>query len=518
MTTAQTHVERRHTPWYKSLRRILTTTHHTEIGMLYFAFSYIFLIVGGLFALWMRWELATPEGNVVDANFYNSLFTVHGTLMIFFWATPVFFGFANYMVPKMIGAPDLYYPKLNALSFWLLPVAAALLLIGWPNISWTGYAPLTVIQPDIGVDMWILSLHIVGTSSIIGSLNFIVTIWRLRRPGINFSNMPLFVWSIAVTAFIIILAVPVLAFGLTLLLLDRNFGTQFYIPEGGGDPILWQHLFWFFGHPEVYILVLPAMGIISEILPRLVKRPIYGYKAIAYSTVLIGVLGFGVWAHHMFTTGMSIKALAPFMLMTMAVAIPSGIKVINWEATLYGGKIRFNTPTLFTLSFIGTFIVGGITGVFHAGIPVDFHLQDTYFVVGHFHLILFGAISQAAFAATYYYFPHFTKRMYSETLGKVHFISANVGQYLLYIPMLALGLLGMPRRYYEYLPEFQGLHALATFGAILIGVGTIIFLLNLLISWKKGPAASPDPWDAAKNGMPDFMGEAMNEAEAQRHG
>jgi len=504
-------------PWYKSISRILSTTHHTEIGMLYISSSYIFLILGGLMALWMRWELATPEGNIVDPNFYASLFTVHGTMMIFLWATPVFIGFANYLLPKMIGAPDLYYPKLNALSFWLIPVAGVLLLLGWPSIGWTGYAPLSVSMPGAGVDMWILSLHIIGTSSIIGSLNFIVTVWRLKRPGITFSNMPLFVWAMVVTAFIIILAVPIIAFALTLLLLDRNFGTHFYIPEGGGDPILWQHLFWFFGHPEVYILVLPAMGIISEILPRLVRRPIYGYKAIAYSTVLIGVLGFGVWVHHMFTTGLAINAMVPFMLMTMAVAIPSGVKVVNWEATMFGGRITFNTPTLFTLSFLGTFIVGGITGVFQAGIPVDFQLQDTYWVVGHMHFILFGAISQAAFAATYYYFPYFTRRMYSETLGKVHFAAANIGQYLVFMSMMVLGLMGMPRRYYEYLPEFQAWHAVATLGAIIIGIGTIVFILNLLISWRLGPPAKQDPWDAEKHGMPDFMGEAMNRAEAARH-
>ncbi|HIQ29278.1 MAG TPA: cytochrome-c oxidase [Candidatus Caldiarchaeum subterraneum] len=513
--TVQVGARREEVPWYKSLRHIFTTTHHTHIGMLYIAFSFIFLLVGGAMALLMRWELAKAGASFLEPSTYASLFTVHGTLMIFFWATPVFFGFANYLLPKMIGAPDLYYPKLNALSFWLLPVAAALLLLGWPAIGWTGYAPLSVTEPGVGVDMWILSLHIAGTSSIIGSLNFIVTTWRLRNPRVTWSNLPLFVWSMIVTAFIVILAVPVLAFGLTLLLLDRNFGTNFYItPEG--DPILWQHLFWFFGHPEVYILVLPAFGLLSEILPRLVKRPIYGYKMIAYSTIMIGVLSFGVWAHHMFTTGLSIRALAPFMIITMTIAIPTGIKVINWEATLVGARIRYNTPTLFSLSAIASMIVGGITGVFHAGIPVDWQLQDTYWVVGHFHLVLFGVISQVAFAGIYYYYPIFTKRMYSETLGKVHFATANIGQYLLYGSMLALGLMGMPRRYFDYLPEFQPLNTLASFGAFVIGIGTLLFVINLLVSWRLGPKAGEDPWEAEKTGQPDFLGEYYNKLDQMK--
>ncbi|MDW8360556.1 MAG: cbb3-type cytochrome c oxidase subunit I, partial [Candidatus Caldarchaeum sp.] len=274
-----------------------------------------------------------------------------------------------------------------------------------------------------------------------------------------------------------------------------------------------QHLFWFFGHPEVYILVLPAMGVISELIPRLAKKPIVGYRMIALSTVLIAVLGFGVWAHHMFTTGLSPLTLAPFMIMTMSVAIPSGIKVVNWEATLWGGRLRFNTPTLFSLSFVATFIVGGITGVFHAAIPVDWHLHDTYWVVGHMHFILFGAISQAAFAGTYYYFPYFTKRMYSETLGKIHFATANVGQYLVFMAMMGLGLMGMPRRYYGYAEQFQPLHVVATVGALIIGVGTAIFLINILMSWKFGPKAAEDPWDSIKNNMPDFLGEYLNKQE-----
>ncbi|MCS7110436.1 MAG: cbb3-type cytochrome c oxidase subunit I [Candidatus Caldarchaeum sp.] len=498
-------------PWYKSAYQILSTTNHAHIGLLYIAASYIFLVIGGLLALLMRFELATPRGNLVDSNTYSSLFTIHGTLMIFFWAMPVFAGLGNYLIPKMIGAPDMYYPKLNALSFWLFLSAGVLLLASWTNIGWTGYTPLSVITPDVGVDLWILSLHVAGTSSMVGSLNFIITTWRLRRSDIGWWRLPLFVWSWVVTAFIVIFAVPVLAFGLTLLLLDRNLGTGFYLPSAGGDTVLWQHLFWFFGHPEVYILVLPAMGVISEILPRLVKKPIVGYRMIALSTVLIAVLSFGVWAHHMFTTGLSPLTLAPFMIMTMLVAIPSGVKVVNWEATMWGGKIKFNTPTIFTIAFIGTFIVGGITGVFHAAIPVDWHIHDTYWVVGHMHFILFGAISQAAFAATYYYFPYLTKRMYSESLGKIHAITANVGQYMVFLSMMLLGLMGMPRRYYGYVEEYQGLHVVATVGAFLIGIGTAFFLLNMLLSWKFGPKADSDPWQSIKNNMPDFLGEYLNE-------
>jgi cytochrome c oxidase subunit 1 len=502
------------TPWYKSLYGILSTTNHAHIGLMYIAASYVFLVVGGILALLMRFELATPQGNFVTADLYSRLFTIHGTLMIFFWAMPVFAGFGNYLIPKMIGAPDMYYPKLNALSFWLFLSGGALLMASWANIGWTGYATLSVMTPEPGIDLWILSLHVAGTSSMVGALNFIVTTWRLRRSDIGLWRLPLFVWSWLATAFIIIFAVPVIAFALTLLLLDRNLGTGFYLPSQGGDPILWQHLFWFFGHPEVYILVLPAMGVISEILPRLVRKPIVGYRMIALSSVLIAVLGFGVWAHHMFVTGLSPLTLMPFAIMSMAVAIPSGIKVVNWEATMWGSRIRLNTPTLFSISFVGTFIVGGITGVFHTAIPVDWHLHDTYWVVGHMHLILYGAISQAAFAGTYYYFPYLTKRMYSEALGKIHFITSNIGQYLVFISMLVAGLMGMPRRYFGYQEQFQLPNVAASVGAFLIGIGTAFFLLNILLSWKFGPKAGEDPWESVKNNMPDFLGEYLNKLDA----
>ena len=489
------HVEEKERPaFYSSLKGILTTTHHTDIGILYIATSFFFFILGGVAAMLMRTQLTEPNNSVVTPATYSSLFTTHGTTMIFFWVIPCFAGFANYLIPKLIGARDMYFPRLNALSYWLFPFAGAFLWIGMPDAGWTGYAPLSVISQGYGIDLWIMSLVLVGTASILGAINFIVTIYKLRAPGVMFRNMSLFVWSMLVTAFLIVGATPVLSAALLMLLFDRNLGTGFFLPKLGGDVLMWQHLFWFFGHPEVYIMVLPGMGLISEIIPRLAHKKIFGYGAIAGSSIMIGVFGFGVWAHHMFTTGLSIAARIPFMLMTLAVAVPSGIKVFNWIGTMWGGRISLKVPMKFAISFIATFFVAGATGVFQASIPVDYLLQDTYWVVGHLHFMLFGASTQAIFAALYFYFPYMTGRLYNEKWGNVHFVLTQIGLYLLFTMMLLLGLQGMPRRWYTFGAEYALPNLFASIGGFMIGAGVLVLIANLIVSWLRGPRVSGDPW------------------------
>lgn len=492
-------------PLYKDLRRIFTTTHHTDIGILYLTAGFLNFILAGLVAGVMRATL-TARTPPISPSLYASLFTVHGTAMIFLAIVPISVGFANYLLPKMVGAPDMYWPKLNAFSFWLVPPASLLIWLGMPAIGWTGYAPLSVIEPGIGVDMWILGLHLLSISSIAGGLNFLMTVFKLRAPDLPLSRVPLFVWSMIATSFLLVAAIPALSVGLTLLLFDRNLGTSFFVPKGGGDALLWQHVFWFFGHPEVYILVLPAMGLVSEMIPRFAKRPIYGFRAIAMSSLLITIKSFGVWVHHMFTTGLSIEARIPFMAITMAIAIPSGIKVFNWTATLYDARISFKAPMLFALGFVATFLVGGITGVFLPVIPVDYALQDSYFVLGHFHFVVFGIIL-ALVGATYYYFPYMTGRRYSEPLALISFANIFLGSMLTFTSMLALGVQGMPRRYYQYasvLPGLVPLHQLATVGYVFMAVGFILFFHNLVRSLRRGERAAEDPWGAMKMGLPDF--------------
>ncbi|MEM4310762.1 MAG: cbb3-type cytochrome c oxidase subunit I [Nitrososphaerales archaeon] len=492
----------KHEPFYKSLRTFFTTTHHTDIGVLYTWTALLNFLLAGIMAFIMRVELVRPVKDISPET-YASLFTLHGTAMIFLFVIPAFSGLTNYLLPKMIGAKDMYWPKINALSYWLFIPGNLLIWLGAPAIGWTGYTPLSVVTEGIGVDMWILGLHIIGIASMLGALNFLVTIMKLRAPGVYYRNMPLFAWAVFATAIIVIYANPVLAAGLALLLLDRNFGTFFFIPEKGGDALLWQHVFWFFGHPEVYIIVLPAMGLVSEIIPRLARKEIYGYWAIALSSMLILFMSFGVWVHHMFTTGLSIEARVPFMAVTMSIAIPSGIKVFNWIATMYGGRIKLEVPMLFMTSFVGTFIVGGVTGVFFPVIPVDYALQDTYFVVGHFHYVIIAVVN-AFFGAIYYYFPYMTGKMYNKLWGVVHFLSFTIGQVLAFTSFLVLGLMGMPRRYYDYIPEFSFWHIVATLGVIIIGIGFIIFIINMITSMRKGPKAPEDPWGAKKYGMPDL--------------
>jgi cytochrome c oxidase subunit 1 len=481
-------------PFYTSLRGILSTTHHTDIGILYIVTSFFFFIMGGVAALLIRTQLSEPGNAVVTPQVYDSLFTTHGTTMIFLWVIPCFTGFANYFVPKYIGAKDMYFPRLNALSFWLFPVAGALIWAGLPDAGWTGYAPLSVISQGYGIDLWILGLVVIGTSSVLGALNLILTIYKLRAPGVMFRNMSLFVWTILVTSFLIIGATPVLSAALLMLLFDRNLGTGFFLPALGGDPLMWQHLFWFFGHPEVYIMILPGMGIISEIIPKFSRKKIFGYGAIAGSTIMIGVFGFGVWAHHMFTSGLSITARLPFMFMTLAVAVPSGIKVFNWIGTMIGGRLSLKVPMKFAIGFIASFFLAGATGVFQASIPVDYLIHDTYWVVGHLHQMLLGSSTQAIFAGLYFYFPYMTGRMYNEKWGNIQFVVTQIGFYLLFFSMLELGLEGMPRRWYTYPVQYATPNLLATIGAFLIGVSVLIMVGNFIASWLRGAQVSGDPW------------------------
>ncbi len=483
-----------HVPFYTSLWRILTTTHHEDIGLLYITTTFFFFFVGGVAAILMRTHLAIPKEAIYGPAMYNKLFTTHGTNMIFLWIIPVLAGFGNYLLPTQIGAKDMHWPKWNAIGYWMIPIGGFFVWYGLADVGWTGYTPLSIVDPSAGVDYWILGMHILGTSSLIGAINFIMTIFKDRAPGVTFRNLSLFVWSVLATSVLTVGALPVLSLALSMVLADRHLGTGFFLPSQGGDTLLYQHMFWFYSHPAVYIMIIPAMGLVSEILPKMARRKIMGYSSIAASSMMIAVLGFMVWAHHMFTTGMSIEARLPFMFMTMVVAIPSGIKVINWTGTLYKGSLNLKAPMKFCLSFIATFIIAGISGVFNASIPVDYLLHQTYWVVGHLHWMLFGASSQGVFAAMYFWFPKMTGRMYSEKQATVHWVLTNVGLYILFFAMLSLGLEGMPRRVYDYDPKLQPMNVLGTIGAFTVAAGQLVFLANMFNSWFRGKPAPKDPW------------------------
>ncbi len=474
-------------------RWIYTTSHH-EIGIMYIVTSIVFFFMGGTLAMLMRTELAYPGPTIVDPNTYNELFTMHGTTMIFLVSIPVLAGFANLMLPPMIGAKDMAFPRVNALSFWLIPAAGVIMWLGVANVGWSGYTPLSAFDNGTGVDMWIVGLNLLGISSTAGSINFVVTALRCRAPGYTFKNLSLFAWAALATAIITAVAVPVLTAGLFILLLDRHGITHFLTQIDGGDPVMWQNLFWFYSHPAVYIMILPAMGLVSEIIPRFSHRPIFGYKAIALSTVAIAFLSFGVWVHHMFTSGIDLSARLPFMIITLIIAVPSGIKVFNWIMTMWGGAIELKTPMLFAIGFVGMFVIGGITGVFQAPIPVDYELHDTYWVVGHIHYVLFGGTIMGVLAGIYYYYPRISRHMYSERLGRWHFAFTMIGMNLVFFSMLFLGLEGMPRRVYDYPAQYWTLNWLASMGAYILGAGQLIFAGNLIWSYFKGPRSSPDPW------------------------
>ena len=509
------------------LIRWLTTVDHKDIGIMYGLYAVIAFVWGGLAVMLMRVELATPAMDALagmgGANFYNGLLTSHGITMLFLFGTPIIAAFANYFIPLLIGADDMAFPRINAIAFWILPPAALLIWAGFflapvtenmiepARTAWTMYTPLSVEQANPGVDLMLLGLHLSGIGATMGAINFIATIFTERDGEVNWANLDIFSWTILTQSALILFAFPLLGSAIVMLLLDRNLQTTFFAVEGGG-PLLWQHLFWFFGHPEVYILVLPPMGLVSLILPKFSGRKLFGFKFVVYSTLAIGVLSFGVWAHHMFSTGMDPRLRASFMAVSLAIAIPSAVKTFNWITTMWNGRLRLTTPMLFCIGFVSNFIIGGVTGVFLASIPVDLILHDTYYVVGHFHYIVMGAIGFAAFAGIYYWFPIFTGRMYQRTLGKAHFWFSMVGTNLTFFAMLALGYLGMPRRYATY--EFDGaiapltqvatFHQLATVGAFILFIGQLFFVWNIVQSWLEGPKVEDgDPWNLERDGMLD---------------
>jgi cytochrome c oxidase subunit I len=454
-----------------------------------------------LMAAVMRTELATPASDVVNPEVYNQLLTLHGTIMIFLWVVPAGAGLANYLIPLMIGARDMAFPKMNALAFWMIPPAGITLALSLaigdaPQAGWTSYPPLSLMTGKLGEGIWIFSLLILGTSSILGAINFLVTILKMRVPSMPFNKMPLFCWSMLATALLILIGTPVLAGALILLAFDLLAGTAFFNPTGGGDPIVYQHMFWFYSHPAVYIMVLPLFGAISDILPPHARKPIFGYQAIAYSSLAIAFLGSIVWAHHMFTSGTPSWLRMFFMITTMVIAVPTGIKVFGWLATIWGGKISLNSAMLFAMGFIAVFVIGGITGVMLAAVPFDIHVHDTYFVVAHLHYVLFGGSVFGLYAAIYHWFPKMTGRMMNEFWGRVHFILTFIGMNLTFMPMHELGLQGMNRRIALYNPEFTSLNQLATAGSYILAVSTIPFLINAIWSWAKGAKASDNPWRA----------------------
>ena len=482
----------------------ILSTNHKNIGINYLVTAFFFFAVGGIEALLIRVQLGAPNNTLLSPEVYNQIFTMHGTTMIFLFAMPVLVGFGNYIIPLMIGARDMAFPRLNALSYWLflfggLLLYSSFLLGGAPDAGWFAYAPLTTGQYSVshGMDFWVLGIVMTGVGSTVGAINFVVTILNLRAPGLSLFRLPVFVWMILVTVFSMLFALPALTVDAILLFIERNFGAVFYQASAGGDPLLWQHLFWFFGHPEVYILILPAFGIISEVIPVFSRKPIFGYGAVVYSGIAIGFLGFTVWAHHMFATGLSPIADAVFSLDSMIIAVPTSIKIFNWIATLWDGKINLKAPVLYAIGFIAMFIIGGLSGVSVAVVPVDWQVEDTYYIVAHLHYVLFGGTVFAVFAGVFYWFPKMTGRLLSDKLAKWQFWIMLISFNLTFFPMHLLGLMGMPRRVYTY-DAGSGwtlLNQLETVGAFLIAVSMLVFAWNFIKSLRDGEKAGSDPWD-----------------------
>jgi cytochrome c oxidase subunit 1 len=488
----------------------LVTVDHKRIGILYIATSFVFFGVGGILALLMRAQLATPNEKFITKGSYNEIFTIHGTTMIFLFVVPILAGFGNYFLPLMIGARDMAFPRLNAFSYWMFLLGGIILMLsflaggpsqysGAASSGWTAYPPLSdTFMPGHGQDYWILGLHVLSISSLAGAINFIVTTHSLRAPGMSWMRMPLFVWSIYTYGVLLVAVLPALSGGLTLLLLDRTVGTHFFDPAQGGNAVLWQHVFWFFGHPEVYIMVLPAMGMISEVLPVFSRKPIFGYKAVAFSTIGIAFFSMLVWAHHMFAVGMPIGLDIFFMMSSVVIAIPTGVKIFNWLATTWRGNLIFDSPMLFALGFIALFTMGGLSGIFLAAFPVDWQVTDTYYVVAHFHYVLFGGSVFGIFAGTYYWWPKMFGRMLDESLAKAHFWLMFVGFNVTFLPQHMLGLLGMPRRYYTYSHGglWETYNLISSIGSGIMALSLLVFTWNIVKSHalKQGVRAGNDPW------------------------
>jgi cytochrome c oxidase subunit 1 len=490
----------------------LTTVDHKRIGVLYGVSAFLFFLLGGIEALLIRIQLAAPNGTFLDHDQYNRIFTMHGTTMVFLVIMPMSAAFFNLMVPLMIGARDVAFPRLNAFSYWVF-LSGGLLMnasfftggnifqgeMGLPDGGWFGYAPLTLnsYSEGDGINYWLFGLQILGVASLAGGFNFVVTILNMRAPGMSLLRMPVFVWMTLVTSFLIIFAMPVIAVALFELMFDRLFDANFFNPEAGGSPLLWQHMFWLFGHPEVYILILPAMGIVSEVLPTFSRKPLFGYPFVVFSGVAIGFMSWGVWAHHMYTTGLGSVANSAFGISTVLIAVPTGVKIFNWLATMWGGSISLKTPMLFAIGFIAMFTIGGLTGVTHSMVPSDYQQQDTYYIVAHFHQVLVGGALFGLFAGIYYWFPKFTGKMLNDGLGQLNFWLMFIGFNITFQPMMILGLLGMPRRVAEY-PEGFGYelwNGIATGGAFMIAAGVLVFMINFAISVRRGERSGDDPWD-----------------------
>ena len=497
------HDDHHHGP-AKGLMRWLLTTNHKDIGSLYLWFSFSMFLIGGAMAMVIRAELFQPGMQIVQPEFYNQMLTLHGLIMVFGAVMPAFVGLANWLIPMMVGAPDMALPRLNNLSFWLLPFAFGILLSslfmegGAPNFGWTFYAPLSTTYAPPSVTFFIFSVHVMGASSIMGSINVIVTIMNMRAPGMYLMKMPLFVWSWLITAYLLIAVMPVLAGAVTMMLMDIHFGTSFFNAAGGGDPVLFQHIFWFFGHPEVYIMILPAFGIISHIIETFARKQLFGYESMVWAMLSIAILSFVVWAHHMFTVGMPLAAELFFMWATMLIAVPTGVKVFNWVATMFKGSISFETPMLFAIAFVVLFTIGGFSGLMLSIVPADFQYHDTYFVVAHFHYVLVPGSIFSIMAAVYYWIPKWTGNMYDERMGRLHFWLSFVGVNVTFFPQHWIGLAGMPRRYPDYALQFADWNMVSTAGAFLFGASQILFLFIVLKTVLGGKKATPQVWEGAR--------------------